>query len=323
MSLTDFVKLPDVRDMLKPFRPPPPRKIDASIKVKHRATKDHISAICTAFDYLLRFELERRVPHCIRKNQWSNGSWIAENAPTRIELRSARIKASIGRRSARIISSPFGIHPDRIEGVVATIKTTLANARHAWKAYVGKTRLHRNDKMKMATYAIKLAKLDLVTRPGILPPDFDAVDSESTCELLDLLAIVPWHKFVNSKMILNPTFQGSLSVGGADGDLITDDMLVDFKTTIKDVHNIYTFDQLLGYFLLANHFPSSEHIPLKVLSIAKINRVGIYYGRHGYLWSLPTSFWTEHVDFPKLKKWFFERANMRDNDPLPKRAKPK
>lgn len=300
MSLTDFVKLPDVRDMLKPFRPLPPRKIGVPIKVQRRGTKDHISSICIAFDYLLRFELERRASHLVSRNAHSDGRWIAEYAP-------------MGIRS-------LGISADRIDDVERTIKTTLANAREAWKAFVAKKRTSHRDKMKMATYAIKLAKLDVVRRPGILAPDYDLVDSESACELLDLLAIVPWHKFINSKvLLLNPTFHGSMSVGGADGDLIADDMLVDFKTTSKDVHNIYSFDQMLGYYLLANHFRGSEDVSFRKLSITKINRVGIYYGRHGYLWSLPTSYWTDKADFPKLKKWFFKRANMRDHDPLPRR----
>jgi hypothetical protein len=57
---------------------------------------------------------------------------------------------------------------------------------------------------------------------------------------------------------LNPTFPASLHVGGADGDLITGDMLVDFKTVSRDDHDIEAFDQILGNYLLANHFPGDS-----------------------------------------------------------------
>jgi hypothetical protein len=280
MSLTTFVKMTDVKDKLKPFRPPPPRKIGVPIKVAHRA-KDHASAIGTAFDYLIRFELERRAPHL------ANGSkqWIAESAPSRIK------RADLSGGSAAEIEEQIG--------------ATLFHARDLWKAHIGNKNPSHADMEMVATYAMRLAKIDPLFRRLVLTADYDEVDSESVGELLDLLAIVPWHEFVHSEMQLNPNFPASSHVGGADGDLITGDMLVDFKTVGRDDHDIQAFDQLLGYYLLANHFPGRER---DLVVFPEINRVAIYYSRHGFLWSLHTSFWTNQSGFPELKEWFFSRA---------------
>lgn len=307
--LTEFIVQPDVREMLKPFRPPPPRKLGVSLKVPQRATKFD-SSVCGAFDYLFRFELERRVPHLINRNPHSDGQWVAERALTKIRLNAERPSSRV-----RIP----GTSPDDID----TITTTLTNARAIWKEYTSNNDTNNEDKTRMAICAIKLSKLDVLIRVGQLYPDYDFVDSESVSELLELLSIVPWEVFTKAKqLLLNPTFQGSSLVGGADGDLIVDDMLVDIKTTIKDEHNTKSLDQLLGYYLLANHFPGAENASFDELSITTINSVALYYSRHGYLWSLPTSFWTDKKDeFAALKEWFFKRADKRDRDPLPKRRK--
>src|SRR6266851_4039234 len=76
MSLTSFIQLPEVVARIKPFRPPPPRKINAPLKVPPR-TKNW-SLVGTAFDYLLRFEMKRRAPHAQDK------PWVAEAAHLRI-----------------------------------------------------------------------------------------------------------------------------------------------------------------------------------------------------------------------------------------------
>ena len=50
--------------------------------------------------------------------------------------------------------------------------------------------------------------------------------------------------------ILNPTFDGSIYVGGADADIILDSCLIDFKTTINAKIEGSGLYQLLGYSLL-------------------------------------------------------------------------
>jgi hypothetical protein len=77
---------------------------------------------------------------------------------------------------------------------------------------------------------------------------------------------------VASPAILNPTFDGSFDIGGADADILVDDLLLEIKTTTNDaferVDHLY---QLLGYALLDY---SSEYA---------ISRVGVYLARRGVL----------------------------------------
>lgn len=63
MSLTSFLDLPEVVAKVKPLRPKPPRKIDAPLRAQPRSNR--YTMIGTAFDYLLRFELQRRAPHAV------------------------------------------------------------------------------------------------------------------------------------------------------------------------------------------------------------------------------------------------------------------
>src|SRR6266446_7253815 len=68
MSLVTFIQLPEVRSQLKPFRPSPPRKINAPLRVAPRT--ENWRLVGTAFDYLLRFEIKRRAAHA-RDEGWT------------------------------------------------------------------------------------------------------------------------------------------------------------------------------------------------------------------------------------------------------------
>ena len=80
-----------------------------------------------------------------------------------------------------------------------------------------------------------------------------------------------------TRVALNPTFDGSMQVGGADADLISNGTLIELKTTRQEkferVDHIY---QLLGYALL--DFSDSFGL----------SRIGIYLARRGLLltWEL-------------------------------------
>src|SRR5437867_45818 len=63
MSLTRFLDMAEVKGSVKTLRPKLPRKINAPLKVAPRSNR--YMMVGTAFDYLLRFELQRRAPHAI------------------------------------------------------------------------------------------------------------------------------------------------------------------------------------------------------------------------------------------------------------------
>lgn len=80
--------------------------------------------------------------------------------------------------------------------------------------------------------------------------------------------------------ILNPTFDGSPDVGGADADLIVDGALIDIKTSKNQRIDAYFIRELLGYTLL--DYSDRYHI----------DSIGLYMSRQGILfkWSLDEVF---------------------------------
>jgi hypothetical protein len=75
--------------------------------------------------------------------------------------------------------------------------------------------------------------------------------------------------------ILNPTFAGSVDVGGADADLIVDGCLLEIKTSTQNALDSAWLRQLAGYALLDY---ADEYA---------IQSVGIYMARHGVLLNWP------------------------------------
>ena len=55
---------------------------------------------------------------------------------------------------------------------------------------------------------------------------------------------------MGESVTLNPHFEGSTDVGGADGDLILNRCLIDFKTTVNPKLDPEWLRQLVGYVLL-------------------------------------------------------------------------
>ncbi len=105
---------------------------------------------------------------------------------------------------------------------------------------------------KKATLSIILAWFDTYGRSGKITPalqfllenqnsiDWESVNSLISKELaedvtrLTYAALTTWGKDLDKAFILNPTFAGSRSVGGADADWITEEVLYDCKTTKID-----------------------------------------------------------------------------------------
>jgi hypothetical protein len=116
---------------------------------------------------------------------------------------------------------------------------------------------------------------------------------------------VPFERLYDDQvLILNPNFQDSSKlVGGADADLLTGDLLVDFKTTKNNTMDGRDFDQLFGYFLLARNQRRIDP------TFPQVNRVGLYFSRHGYLQIWAGDHWTSHPQFPEIENWFIKHAS--------------
>jgi hypothetical protein len=165
-------------------------------------------------------------------------------------------------------------------------------------------RPNRATQADLAAHAIRLAYLDVVIRAGRLDPSFEVADPADVEDLLALLAVVPFADLLHDKILhLNPTFgEASELVGGADTDLISGAMLVDFKTTKKNQIQPDHLDQLFGYLLLARHHRQTDP------TFPEIKRLSLYFCRHGHLWSAGVTTWTDHPHFAEVEEWFLKRA---------------
>jgi hypothetical protein len=298
MSLIRFVGMPDVRAKLKPLRPKPPRKLSVPLRVEPRSNRYQL--VGTAFDYLLRFELQRSAPHATSER------WVAEYAPGMIwqgiDFGSVATDLLIESEPEQLAQLELESEPEQL---APRADVVLRNARAALAAYLNLKAPHAAKQAELAAHAIRLAKLDSAYRASKLEPGFEQASPEDIQDLVDLLAIVPFNDLLHDKvLLLNPTFgQASLMTGGGDTDLIAGDLLVDFKTTKQGGIDVKDLDQILGYFLLARKQRSFDP------NFPTINRVGLYYCRHGYLWSVKSSTWTSHPEFPGIEQWFFQRAD--------------
>jgi len=84
------------------------------------------------------------------------------------------------------------------------------------------------------------------------------------------------HELLSRPYILNPTFAGSLDIGGADADLVVDGCLIDIKASVSPQIKAEYLYQLAGYLLL--DYDDQLHM----------NAVAIYMARQGILftWSI-------------------------------------
>ena len=103
-----------------------------------------------------------------------------------------------------------------------------------------------------------------------------------------------------NRCLLNPTFgKGSQLVGGADADLIIDDKLIDVKTTKKLELSLSDFCQIIGYLLLHRIGGTSS-----CSGEFKIEQLGIYYSRYGYLFLLNVKDLVNEKSLDKFTNWF-------------------
>lgn len=132
-----------------------------------------------------------------------------------------------------------------------------------------KRRLPRDEEEVLDQYCLILGWFEQAYRGGeyaLYGTPFLGPPKRSVEELLQLappvcvrdlrrLSYAFWEEFRKAidgytSVILNPSFEGSLDVGGADGDMILNDCLIDIKASIKlDVQAKWLY-QVLGYALL-------------------------------------------------------------------------
>ncbi len=153
--------------------------------------------------------------------------------------------------------------------------------------------------------SLRLAQLDRVCREGRLGANFGIIDEQDIADLENLIRIVNPKDFIARKVcLLNPIFgKASELVEGADADLLIDNTLIDIKTTKYLRFDRAMLNQLLGYYALykIGGIGDADH---------EINRLGIYYSRHGELSTFPVQDVIGDNDLPTFVRWFKNKAKI-------------
>lgn len=246
MSLTSTLRHDaQFRTLFKAFFDKP--RLPSGPEIQAPPQTENYAMIGTAFDYLLRFEVARL--NLAKMGVERRCGWIAEIAAQRVINSKIRKKA----------------------------KEQVKTAREMRDLYISTGEI-TDDLLRSV---INLARLDPIYRAGVGQHLIGAdIDSGDIDDLSKLLSIVPKEKFkANNLCLLNPTFgMASHLVGGADADLVADDMIIDVKTTKIWSLKRRSFDQLLGYYTL-HAIDGVGGIRPK----PSIRRVSIYFSRFGVL----------------------------------------
>ena len=215
MSLTDFVQEKGVREYFQAtFRKPKNPNV-SGLAVISSLTKNP-TMVGTAFDYLARLMARTVNLQAIERDHW-----VADSAVVRLP-------------------------PELQERAVEIVQTS----RSAFKQFL------KDDNLSDAVIAasVSLARLDTVFRTGGRYAESinDPVQPEEISDLRSLVSAMPLDQFkAKKKCFLNPTFgDASRAIGGADADLILDDLLLDIKVKKDAAIRVEDFHQLVGYYLL-------------------------------------------------------------------------
>ena len=287
MSLTSFLRDKDVRDRFRQeFQKP---RFSAKKDLLAPPLTKRYSLVGTAFDYLLRFYVQRLNPQAV------TGRWVAElsvSHPLSPLLTNVVLDADTGR-----ISFTETDQTRKVRQIIEQAKKVHSNYLSSGEV---------TDEVIEST--LLLAQLDPVFRAGFVDENIGTVHKEDVADLRNLISIVNPEVFRARELcLLNPTFGGgSRLVGGADADLVIDDTIIDVKTTKKLELQRKHFDQLIGYYVLHEIAGVGELRPKP-----EITKVAIYFSRYAYPYVLDLHEVIDGRTFPDFIRWFKDRASER------------
>ena len=247
---TTYRDHPEFRAWFKNIWPKVPIVLSNDILVESKFGQGSSAVIGTAFDYLLRFKIEK-----LNRRRVQSDIWIAENYYERVrayeEVREA-------------FSEEQFFH-------ARLVKKIIKSTRGRLKKYI-------SDDLKLEDLcpdALLLNTIDVVMRTGMFQEQVGEINEIYIDELKRMINIIDDNKFRVEKLaVLNPNFGDASSlVGGADADLILDKTLLDIKTSKNLATKRAMFDQLVAYFMLS-----------KIQGLYEIENIGIYFARFGEIW---------------------------------------
>ena len=280
MSLRTFLNSKDVRARFAEEFPKP--KFGLKKEILAPPVTKHYKLVGTAFDYLMRFYIKRLNLEATAKE------WVAESS---VELMRKKRRALNSQRDLIPIDDNLLVKADKM----------LSQAKIAYSDYIKSREM--NDEIIKCTFL--LAQLDTYFRAAIVYEDFSTIDEGDVIDLRRLVSVVNPDAFKAKELcLLNPTFgEASQLVGGADADLVIDNVLIDIKTTTQLEFKRDHFNELIGYYALykLGGIPDAPIEP-------KIENLGIYYSRYGELYTFPVVSVIQASNFPSFIEWFKRRA---------------
>jgi hypothetical protein len=287
MSLTSILlNNKEVRDKLKVEFPKPEFNLISKIKVEPKSV--NYSLVGSAFDYLMRFYLEY---HNKEKLLIKRNCWVAENAKIALIEKLSKF----GYNSIRVGSNRNKLV--NANELLQIIKDAWSEAQDNYNKFI----LSGKITNKLIVSCLFLGKLDSYSRRRVIDENFETYEKEDVKDLKALISIIDLKKIiVKENIYFNPNFGYATDlVRGADADLIIDDTLIDIKVTKELKLEKKYFDQIIGYYCLSLIGGINENPNLNV-----INNLGIYFARHGVLWTIPINKIGNQESFLRFTEWF-------------------
>ena len=274
--LTSFIKAKDVREKFDQEFNKPELSVNKPLIVPPLSIRSS-KTIGTAFDYLLRFHIQRLNPQSIERRPW-----VAESSLKFYEE-----------------EKDFLMAEDR--KVYPKIKQITSSAQSSLSSFLENGML--SDAIIKS--ALELATIDSYERSGNGGDLIGITHKEDMQELRSLFQYVNDDHFKTKKLcLLNPTFgSASAMVCGADADLVIDETLIDIKTTKSLKLEAAAFRQIVGYYVLHQLSGVGELKPK-----AKISNLAIYFSRFGYMHTMKVTDIITPKTFPDFLVWFEQRA---------------
>ena len=281
MGDKSFITRPPFHEKFRSTIARPKGKLDKPILAPPLTVKPQLVGI--AFDYLLRFYLER-INVGSKKSEWA-----AEEGVN--------------------LLYPFEGTSDRYEKA----KGHLDGARNLYQLFIQDGVL--TDELISA--ALRLAYLEGTRRSGIFnEADLVTIDERDIADLRQLMSLVREQDFSSRKACyLNPKFGSTES----NADLIIDDKLIDIKTIKSLVLDRRDLHQLVQYYILLSvegidvgrkcHLNYCEEV-------CEVNQIGIYFSRHGYLHLMKIADVINPQSLPGFVKWYIEATHCLEDDRL-------
>ncbi len=300
MSLTSLLARKDVRaKFAETFRMPSVRKCSTRLLVP--CLSKHYSLVGTAFDYLLRFELERiNGRRCVVRD------WVALFALLKVrEYRLLFRSDALDWLYQTVGEIVFAAEKERLLFLRSGRLTTGVLRACLNLASVDPIQRSKSLSDFLGGYPeVKLRTLRIAQTPTSKLSREDKLSVKEMRMLIGAFRRESGRFGAKQGCALNPTFgMASSLVGGGDADILLDDVLIDIKTTPDPRLKRSYLNQLVGYYIL-NRIGGTDGLRRK----PTMRHLGVYFSRYAELLTFPVREVVPRRGMPEFLTWFEKKA---------------